>query len=1651
MSKLRVNEIEPVTGTQVAIGGAPDNDLSSLLKMQSTTQGFSPPRMTTPQRNAIPSPSEGLLVYNTDDHRLEQYSNGTWTVAGNGLSPVTNVLRVVKNPVLNAQDFSSINAALAAVTSPGPSNQWVIEVGPGVFVEDPIHMLPYVYIRGEDFDSSVIEAANPNDHLIYAADFSSITGCQLTGVTLSGKALIYYQSTTGTLQTAFWVEDVRFGHADTIIISEGTLAHTNLFVQGCRFGGIYQFNTGFVARTNSGPYIGRIVMLNTTTSKMTAPFPADVFLCDGVNSEMYIKSVAVRTGTVSSGGSGGGQNGLRIRNGGTIRGTSVDLSGFAKGVWCENVGPTPPFLILSAFLLTENTIDVQIDNPGTTGGMSVFADDTKISVNPATTQFGFNNIGLEDGDVLVSGKIRQNQPDGTFTDISTLSAGGAPLGVFISGDIRPPVSGFTLTLKAGMGYLQKSDGSLRKFTWPETPFTVSASTTTWIYFDGTGTLQGSSIFPNVAQNILIARVVTDATRILIIEDSGFQATHMANTLGTALRNGLGPVYDEGSLVSELGTRTLNITSGDYYLGELNFRLSGGSPVSFTAFHQNGSGGFVSVYDQTVVDNANYDNGSGTLQPISAGQYVKHALYALGDPSGDFDAERYFLVYGQEQFTALTLAEQGSLPNPPNYLNGIGVATTLIAAIIVQQGATHIVEVLDERPLFSAKRVATVAAATFHHNLLGLNDFDDHLRYLPVDGSRSMTGDLPMGTHNVVNAGTYNGVTVENHHARHQPGGADAIPTAAAIAQTPNTGNAEGSSTSLARADHVHNIPTAAPITQGPDNSNADGVASTFSKSDHVHDIPSAAPVQVNANGLNVQGTSSSFARADHKHDILTGVPSTQTPDQINAAGSSSSLARADHVHNIPTAVPSTQGPDNANADGSASSFSRSDHTHNIPTATVSTQTPNQANARGSSSSFARADHAHNIPTGTPSALTPNAGNSQGSAAAFAQQDHIHNIPTAAPANQTIAASATDGSASTFSRSDHTHTFSTATPTDIGSANAAGTSTSFIRADHVHKGVHSVNANGGTQEFGDLQLKNGNGASVTDNGSGVFTVDTNFGANEFVITSTSGLVINYTGGRFVNGIFGTINNIASGSITVSANVTLGYLYVAINNLSGTGTVTASTTPPSIDSIPFATFVSGPSSVTSTTDIRSFVNIAPLGESLKIVYPGSGLSVSYNAGAVRINGTYSAVAAGSLSLSNSIASGAIYVDVSTLLVTANTTGLFPSNCIPLATYTTSGGAVTVLTGARAFLNNNVVFGSSSDIQTLNPNVSNTAGSTNRYADAGHIHNVPTAAPIAQGPDNANADGSASTFSKSDHVHTIPTAAAITQNPDQANAKGTSSSFARADHIHNVPTAAAVTISTNANSQGTSTSFARADHTHQITQALASLDHLPQFDGSNWQAVYPETLSPARSYRLSEDFISGSTAGALNWTAVLTGGASVITTGNTGVSSSNPGVVVITAGNAASRFATLHLGLNTMELGGGALTMECLFQLQTLTNAAFRIGLGDQTAADHNNGVYLEYNSGTSANWLIKTANGATRTTTTTSVAATASAWHKLVISINAAATSVSFTLDGTSLGSITTNIPTTNGIAPNLMADSLGATSTTFWVDYFNLYQRFTTSR
>ena len=65
----------------VGIGTSTPN-ANAILDVQSTTKAFMPPRQTTAQKNAVASPTAGMVVYDSDQKGLSTYNGTAWTTTG---------------------------------------------------------------------------------------------------------------------------------------------------------------------------------------------------------------------------------------------------------------------------------------------------------------------------------------------------------------------------------------------------------------------------------------------------------------------------------------------------------------------------------------------------------------------------------------------------------------------------------------------------------------------------------------------------------------------------------------------------------------------------------------------------------------------------------------------------------------------------------------------------------------------------------------------------------------------------------------------------------------------------------------------------------------------------------------------------------------------------------------------------------------------------------------------------------------------------------------------------------------------------------------------------------------------------------------------------------------------------------------------------------------------------------------------------------------------------------------------------------------------------------------------------------------------------------------------------------------------------------
>jgi hypothetical protein len=109
----------------------------------------------------------------------------------------------------------------------------------------------------------------------------------------------------------------------------------------------------------------------------------------------------------------------------------------------------------------------------------------------------------------------------------------------------------------------------------------------------------------------------------------------------------------------------------------------------------------------------------------------------------------------------------------------------------------------------------------------------------------------------------------------------------------------------------------------------------------------------------------------------------------------------------------------------------------------------------------------------------------------------------------------------------------------------------------------------------------------------------------------------------------------------------------------------------------------------------------------------------------------------------------------------------------------------------------------------------------------------------------------------------------------------------------------------------------------------------------------------------------------------------------------------------------------------------------------------------GVYFKIDGDQSANWLFETASNSVRTQVNTGVAVSAVSYQKLRISVNAAGTLATGTIDGVLVASIATNIPVAagrqSGFGMTILREPGSGTNNQMFIDYVSQAYQYTTPR
>lgn len=197
---------------------------------------------------------------------------------------------------------------------------------------------------------------------------------------------------------------------------------------------------------------------------------------------------------------------------------------------------------------------------------------------------------------------------------------------------------------------------------------------------------------------------------------------------------------------------------------------------------------------------------------------------------------------------------------------------------------------------------------------------------------------------------------------------------------------------------------------------------------------------------------------------------------------------------------------------------------------------------------------------------------------------------------------------------------------------------------------------------------------------------------------------------------------------------------------------------------------------------------------------------------------------------------------------------------------------------------------------------------------------------------------------------------------------------------------------------------------------------------------------------DFI-GAAIGELTSAVSGTGAANSWTTGTT----ANPGVLQHTTGTTATGRAAAHGNLAGLLFASGQTwTFETIARLTTLSDGtqtySYRVGFIDSISAESRDGCFFRYTNGTnSGNWQAVCRSNSTESVINSAVAPTANTFQKLRIIVTGTG-NAEFWIANTSIGSITTNIPSAGGREfgyGSFILKSLGVTARTAQVDYFYL--------
>jgi hypothetical protein len=710
-----------------------------------------------------------------------------------------NIITVSKK----GSDFTSVYDALQAITGSGPLNRYTIYVGPGYYSEPQLVLKPYVFLTGFFQTQTILESSDLTKPFVIGARYSAVSNLTLKGTNVISPGVYspalaqYMGDITGE---HFRIDDVTFISGQKLI----DVGSTN---GPC----IFLLNSSSIDM--SSPFISGVNIDDTGPNHYPILFLLNnvIWAPDLTGRSLLSKFITITSTKSPSatqnivGAITGCQFGtaepphigecVEINGSCLLSMQSTIMGGYQTCISCPNNAEIS-LLLIESITCTNNTIDVDIQNPNAQGTLSGGMTISKVVI--ASNSFGVT-LNDPDGSIALTGSIYQGRNYSTITNITEEIQRGSTLGII--GDI--PTFTYTnptlnITVSPGNGYLMLGGIDLKYTNWGSATITLPDNTLSWIYVDNTGTITSATSEPDIIATIILGTTKTYSGSITYIQRIGSLINNMPTQLDRTNSDIFGPIVKSGCIGapgSSLISRAVAISSGEYALSTKTYLPSSADNITMTAYHG-------STIETIITNVPLFYDASGTLTAIGVGKWVKHSIYLLTDPPGS-STTTYFFVYGQIQFDSELDAQTGDIPTPPpTFVGNMCPFTAVIVTDTDGNSPLPSSRFRDIRPRIGFVASGVTASAN-HNSLLNLPVGDAHPQYFRTDGTRVMAGDVQLGTNNITGVGgnLLNGVDITNHASRHLPGGADALATGVPV--TISTANSMGSASSFSRSDHIH--------------------------------------------------------------------------------------------------------------------------------------------------------------------------------------------------------------------------------------------------------------------------------------------------------------------------------------------------------------------------------------------------------------------------------------------------------------------------------------------------------------------------------------------------------------------------------------------------------------------------------------------------------------------------------------------------------------------------------------------------------------------------------------------------------------------------------------------------------------------------------